>query len=75
MLHHGMVDLTYTVWQSKGNETRYTALSGGSTSFNVPPSPDVTLDYVQDFGFLDENWKIAELMSTTKGPYCYRYEY
>ena len=74
-LHHTMVDLVWTTWQAKDPATRQYALSGGSTSFNRPPSPDVTVDFVQDFIFLDEGRRIEELMDVTKGQYRYRYEY
>ena len=74
-LHHGMIDLVYTLWQARDPLNRQYAVSGGSTTFNIPPSPDVTVDHLLNFGTLDHEWRIGDLMDVTKGPYCYRYEY
>ena len=70
-----MIDLVYTLWQARDPFNRQYALSGRSTTFNIPPSPDVTVDHLLNFGNLDHDWRIGDLMDVTKGPYCYRYEY
>lgn len=74
-LHHGMIDLVYTLWQVRDPSKRQYALSGGSTTFNIPPSPNVTVNDYMSFGYLDHDRRICDLMDVNKGPYCYRYEY
>ena len=74
-LHHGMIDLVWTMWQARDPANRQFALSGGSTTFNIPPSPNVTLSYVENWGVLGEAREIGSLMSVTDGPFCYRYDY
>ena len=74
-LHHGMIDLVWTEWQAQDPTNRKYALSGGSTSFNIPPSANVTVNDFESFGILDKDRQIGTLMSVTDGPYCYRYEY
>ena len=74
-LHHGMIDLVYTLWQAVDPSKRQSTLSGGSTTFNIPPSANVTLDDYMSFGYLDDDRRIGDLMDVSKGPYCYRYDY
>ncbi|KPI42540.1 uncharacterized protein AB675_9479 [Cyphellophora attinorum] len=52
-------------------------LYGTMTAVNIPPSANVTLEsVVPDFGYFKEDpITIGELISTTAGPFCYRYEY
>lgn len=72
-LHHGMIDNLWTNWQLQDPETRTFALEGTVTTFNYPPSQNVTLDWEMNFGWLDTPKKMEEMMNVTK--YCYRYEY
>ena len=39
----------------------------------VPPSPNVTLETLQDMMVLGPNKKVGELVSTIDGPFCYIY--
>lgn len=73
-VHHGNVDRLYAQWQANDPQSRQFALAGTSTVLNIPPSPDVTLDYVLTWMGLDEDRPMRDLMSTTSGPFCYRYE-
>lgn len=41
--------------------------------WSVPPSPNVTLDTLVDFGILAPKQKISSLLSTIDGPFCYAY--
>lgn len=48
---------------------------GASTTFDIPPSPNVTIhDYI-GFGYLDRDRRIYDLIDVNKGSYCYWYEY
>lgn len=73
--HHGMVDLVYTRWQARDPSTRYEALCGGSTTLNLVPSANVTLDFELDWLWLEGNRTIRSVMNTMQGHYCYRYDY
>ncbi|KAL9109899.1 MAG: hypothetical protein Q9227_005422 [Pyrenula ochraceoflavens] len=73
-VHHGNVDRLWAQWQAADPENRQYAVSGTSTVLNIPPSPNVTLDYVETFLGLDDDMVIRDLMSITDGPFCYRYE-
>jgi tyrosinase len=72
---HTFLDNIYTSWQA-----RHPALAnityGTETAVNVPPSPNVTLDtYEPDWGYFQyEPLKAGELISTTSGPFCYKYD-
>lgn len=72
-VHHGNVDRLYTQWQAADPENRQYAVAGTSTVLNIPPSDNVTLDYVQTWNGLDRDLPIRDLVSTTAGPFCYRY--
>lgn len=72
-LHHGMIDNLWLQWQLTDPKTRTYALSGTVTFANYPPSQNVTLDWVMNFGWLDTPKKVEEMMDINK--YCYRYEY
>nr|XP_023892036.1 tyrosinase-like protein orsC [Quercus suber] len=74
-LHHGMVDLLWTTWQARDPPHRQYALNGTDLLQNDPAGTTVSVDYVQNFGYLDQPRKLGGLMDTQKGQYCYRYEY
>lgn len=74
-LHHGMIDLVWTEWQAQDPAKRQFALSGGNTTLNIPPSPNVTTSTVINWGILDTPRPLGDLMSTTAGPFCYEYDY
>lgn len=46
------------------------------TANNVPPSANVTLDSVEPgWGYFEgETLLVSDLISTTAGPFCYRYD-
>ncbi|GAB1737296.1 hypothetical protein NU219Hw_g1222t1 [Hortaea werneckii] len=73
-LHHGMIDKTWTIWQNLDITRRTDAISGTSTLGNSPPSAEMTLDDTLPFGFVREDQRFGDVMSTSKGPFCYRYE-
>jgi len=71
-LHHAQVDRTWAIWQSLNpNRTYQTAQTG--TAFNNPPSDNVTLDTLVDFGLLAAKQKIQDISSSIDGPFCYIY--
>lgn len=73
-LHHAMVDLTYTEWQKKDPCTREKALTGTKTFLDTPPSENVTLADVMDFGKFGTR-VVGSSMKVGAEGYCYRYEY
>jgi tyrosinase len=71
---HAMLDYTFWTWQ-KNNPMVALQISGTETAVNLPPSANVTLDsYEPDWGYLSPSMKVQDLMNTTEGPFCYRYE-
>lgn len=72
MLHHGMVDRLWTMWQA-GGEGRPYAMAGTSSIWDRPSTPRVTLDTVVELGLLDRPRTMRELMDTAALDYCYRY--
>jgi tyrosinase len=55
-------------------ETRQYAISGTNTMNNEPPSEDTTLDFMMNVGYSGgTNVTVRDVMSTTKGPFCYVY--
>ncbi|KAH8651636.1 hypothetical protein BGZ60DRAFT_473728 [Tricladium varicosporioides] len=73
-LHHGQVDRMWTLWQALDPSTRQYALSGTNTMLNNPPSANTTLDDVINLGYAGGvPLPIRDVMSTTKGPFCYIY--
>lgn len=72
---HTMLDRVYSSWQIRHPDTANT-LFGTETAQDLPPTPNVTLDtVVPDFGYLDTApYSIGELISTTSGPFCYKYD-
>ncbi|KAL2801047.1 tyrosinase central domain protein [Aspergillus keveii] len=76
MLHHGMVDRMWALWQGKGStdEGRLFALNGTAVINNPPGEPLVTTETLIEFGILDQPRKIGELMDLQSAEYCYRYD-
>lgn len=72
---HTFLDVMYTRWQEAHPEI-YDQVYGTMTAANVPPSANVTLDSpLPGFGYFYEgSVTIRDLISTTAGPFCYRYE-
>ncbi|KAI9675738.1 MAG: hypothetical protein M1817_001105 [Caeruleum heppii] len=72
-LHHAQIDRLWAVWQGQDVEGRREAISGTSTFLDVPPSANVTLEDHIDLGVVGRRRSISSLMSTSGGPFCYRY--
>lgn len=72
--HHGMIDRVWWIWQNLDLKSREYAISGTETFLNEPASKNTTLQTVVDLGYANGvPRKMKELMSTTKGPFCYAY--
>ena len=73
-LLHGYLDKLYTEWQLK-NPSAARGVSGTETFQNTPPSANVTADScLPDWGYFSGSLPLYELLDTTSGPLCYRYE-
>jgi tyrosinase len=73
-LHHSQIDRMWTIWQALDPKNRQTALSGTQTFLNIPPSANVTLNDIMNWGVLGPEMTVAEAMGTLAGPFCYIYE-
>ncbi|KAH8432854.1 tyrosinase family protein [Aspergillus melleus] len=74
MLHHGMVDRMWTLWQNGNMDNRRYALNGTAVMHDDPTMPLVTPDFVTEFGPLDQPRALRELMDPMRYMYCYRYD-
>ncbi|BCS11166.1 tyrosinase [Aspergillus luchuensis] len=72
-LHHAQIDRVWTIWQGLDPAKRRNAIWGTSTRGDNPPSANMTLDDVLDFGFISQPLKFADLMNPLSGPFCYYY--
>jgi tyrosinase len=72
-LHHGMIDRVWTIWQALDPINRQYAISGTRTFLNVPPSDNVTLSDVMDWGVLGPAMTVEEAMSVSANGFCYIY--
>lgn len=73
---HTMLDRVYSSWQIRHPDIANSTF-GTMTAQNLPPSANVTLDsIVPDAGYFSagQQWQMGELMSTTSGPFCYKYD-
>ena len=71
---HAQLDYLYVQWQQQHPDVALT-LDGTETAVNLPPSANVTLETMEpDWGYFHESVMVGELMNTTAGPFCYRYE-
>ncbi|KAF7893533.1 uncharacterized protein EAF02_001071 [Botrytis sinoallii] len=73
LVHHAMVDKVWSLWQSLNAGNRTNMVYGTGTAFNAPPSANITLDTLVDFGILAPKQKISSLISTIDGAFCYAY--
>ncbi|KAK4144974.1 uncharacterized protein C8A04DRAFT_10984 [Dichotomopilus funicola] len=72
-LHHGMIDRTWTIWQSQNLANRTQVISGGTTMFGGGRAQ--SLEDPVDLGVVaDKVYAIKELVSVVDGPFCYVYE-
>ncbi|KAJ9617286.1 hypothetical protein H2200_001007 [Cladophialophora chaetospira] len=72
---HTFLDNVYTSWQTRHPDVA-NATYGTETAVNAPPSPNVTLDTIEpDWGYFSRDQiAVGELISTTSGPFCYKYD-
>ena len=72
-VHHGMIDRTWSIWQTQDLPNRLQVISGGSSMMGFGRAQ--SLDDLIDLGVVgDKVWKIRDLVSTVDGPFCYVYE-
>ncbi|MCJ1471242.1 hypothetical protein MMC07_009890, partial [Pseudocyphellaria aurata] len=71
--HHAQLDRVWTIWQQQDVAKRQYQLTGTTTWFNIPPSPNITLAEPMDMGFLGASQSTGDVMSTLDGPLCYVY--
>ncbi|GKZ67630.1 hypothetical protein AnigIFM50267_002115 [Aspergillus niger] len=72
-LHHAQIDRVWTIWQGLDPAKRRNAIWGTSTRGDDPPSANMTLDDLLNFGFISQPLKFADLMNPLSGPFCYYY--
>lgn len=73
MLHHGMVDRMWAMWQAEDEENHRWAINGTMTLYNLALTPELSLETEFDFGVLGPSKKMRELMDPRAGDYCYDY--
>ena len=73
-VHHGMIDRTWTIWQSQDLAARTQVIAGGTSMMGFG-SRQQSLDDLVDLGVVaDKVYKIRDLVSVVDGPFCYVYE-
>ncbi|KAK4199830.1 hypothetical protein QBC40DRAFT_328034 [Triangularia verruculosa] len=75
-VHHGMIDRTWTIWQSQDTNTRIQTIAGGTSMMSFGGGgKQQSLDDNVDLGIVgDKVYKIRDLNSIVDGPFCYVYE-
>ncbi|KAF3387274.1 hypothetical protein F1880_001207 [Penicillium rolfsii] len=73
MLHHAMIDRLWANWQAEDEENRRYAVNGTNQILNPPTSEQVSLETEMEFGVLDGNRRVAEVMSPVQSGFCYAY--
>ncbi|CAG8163098.1 unnamed protein product [Penicillium olsonii] len=73
MLHHGMIDRLWAMWQSDDEKKRRHALNGTDTILNPPTAKQVTLQTEMEFGVLGRSRSVGRTMHPAKHGYCYSY--
>jgi tyrosinase len=72
-LHHGMIDRTWTIWQSQDLGARTEVIAGGASMMGF--GRQQSLDDLVDLGVVGEKvYRIRDLVSSVDGPFCYVYE-
>ncbi len=74
-VHHGMIDRTWSIWQTQQLENRTQVIAGGTSMIGFGRTQ--SLDDIVDLGVVapgQKTYKIRELVSTVDGPFCYTYE-
>mgnify|MGYP003662578300 FL=1 len=72
-LHHGMIDRTWTIWQSQDLPNRMQVIAGGTSMFGGGAQQKLT-DTVDLTPLVSKVYQLKELMSIVDGPFCYVYE-
>ncbi|EEP76188.1 predicted protein [Uncinocarpus reesii 1704] len=72
-LHHAQVDRVWTIWQNLDPKARTHQVFGTGTAFNVPPSDNITLDTMMEYGAVAPKQRVGDMGSTIDGPFCYMY--
>lgn len=69
MLHHTMVDRLWAIWQAEDEGSRRYAVNGRNRILSPPSAQLVRLE----FGVLDGNRMVGEVMSLVECGLCYAY--
>ncbi|KAL2075612.1 hypothetical protein VTL71DRAFT_555 [Oculimacula yallundae] len=72
-LHHGMIDRTWSIWQSQDLPNRMQIIAGGTSMFGGGAAQKLT-DTVDLTPLATKVYQLKDLMSTVDGPFCYVYE-
>ncbi|KAG4436158.1 hypothetical protein IFR05_008362 [Cadophora sp. M221] len=72
-LHHGMIDRTWTIWQSQDLPNRMQVIAGGTSMFGGGAQQKLT-DTVDLTPLVSKVYQLKDLMSIVDGPFCYVYE-
>lgn len=73
MLHHAMIDRLWAIWQAADEGNRRFAVNGTNRILNTPIAELVSLDMEMEFGILNGNRLIDEVMSPVESGLCYAY--
>lgn len=71
--HHSMIDKVWADWQAIDPLTRTWPLNGTDTIFDPPGATLMTLDYVQNWGYLGGTRETWEMMRVGYEGFCYYY--
>ncbi|AEO65574.1 uncharacterized protein THITE_2046868 [Thermothielavioides terrestris NRRL 8126] len=72
-VHHGMIDRTWTIWQSQDLGARTQVIAGSSSMMGFGRAQ--SLDDLVDLGVVGNKvYRIRDLVSVVDGPFCYVYE-
>ncbi|TPX11369.1 uncharacterized protein E0L32_001187 [Thyridium curvatum] len=75
-VHHGMIDRTWTIWQTQDLANRMQVIQGGTSMMGFSAKQQ-SLDDVVDLGVVapeGKKYAIKDLVSIVDGPFCYAYE-
>lgn len=74
-LQHSQIDRIWWIWQNQDPENRIHTIGDTITVNNSPPSRKAALNDTIDLGVnAPHSVKLAELVDTQSGPFCYSYE-
>jgi tyrosinase len=79
-LHHSMLDYVWDKWQRKNWSVRKSDIGGPDTMWAYPynyfgdiPYKNITLQTTLNYGLIASSVKVADVMDTQGGPFCYTY--